>query len=44
MKYKLNQILWDDCMNVMADIPDKYFELAIVLMLDFQLYIYTMSL
>ena len=30
MKYKLNQILWDDCMNVMADIPDKYFELAIV--------------
>lgn len=30
MKYKLNQILLDDCMNVMADIPDKYFELAIV--------------
>ena len=30
MKYKLNQILLDDCMNVMADIPDKYFELAII--------------
>lgn len=30
MKYDLNQIILADCMNVMADIPDKYFELAIV--------------
>jgi site-specific DNA-methyltransferase (adenine-specific) len=27
---KLNDIILDDCMNVMATIPDKYFELAIV--------------
>ena len=44
MKYELNQIIHADCMDIMKDIPDKYFELAIVLMLDFQLYIYTMSL
>ena len=44
MKYDLNQIILADCMDIMATIPDKYFELAIVLMLDFQLYIYTMSL
>jgi len=30
MKYDLNQIILADCMDVMADIPDKYFELAIV--------------
>ena len=27
---ELNQIIFGDCMNVMKDIPDKYFELAIV--------------
>jgi len=30
MKYALNQIIHADCMDVMKDIPDKYFELAIV--------------
>ena len=30
MKYELNQIIHADCMDVMKDIPDKYFELAIV--------------
>lgn len=30
MKYSLNQILHADCMDVMKEIPDKYFELAIV--------------
>ena len=30
MKHKLNQIIHADCMDVMRDIPDKYFELAIV--------------
>jgi len=30
MKYELNQILHADCMDIMKDIPDKYFELAIV--------------
>ena len=41
---ELNKIILADCMDVMKGIPDKYFELAIVLMIDFQLYIYTMSL
>ena len=27
---KLNQIIQADCMDIMADIPDKFFELAIV--------------
>jgi hypothetical protein len=39
-----NKIILADNKDVMKDIPDKFFELAIVLMLDFQLYIYTMSL
>ena len=30
MKYELNQIIHADCMDIMKDIPDKYFELAIV--------------
>ena len=30
MKYDLNQIILADCMDIMRDIPDKYFELAIV--------------
>ena len=30
MKHKLNQIILADCMDIMRDIPDKYFELAIV--------------
>ena len=30
MKYDLNQIILADCMDIMADIPDKYFELAVV--------------
>lgn len=30
MKYALNQIVLADCMDIMRDIPDKYFELAIV--------------
>ena len=30
MKYELNQILHADCMDIMKDIPDKWFELAIV--------------
>ena len=30
MKLELNQIINADCMDVMKDIPDKYFELAIV--------------
>lgn len=30
MKYDLNQIVLADCMDIMRDIPDKYFELAIV--------------
>lgn len=30
MKYELNQIILADCMDIMKDIPDKYFELAIV--------------
>lgn len=30
MKYELNQIILADCMDVTRDIPDKYFELAIV--------------
>ena len=29
MKYELNQIIHADCMDIMKDIPDKYFELAI---------------
>jgi len=30
VKYELNQIILADCMDIMRDIPDKYFELAIV--------------
>ena len=30
MKYELNQIIHADCMDIMKDIPDKWFELAIV--------------
>jgi len=30
LKHKLNQIILADCMDIMRDIPDKYFELAIV--------------
>ncbi len=30
MIHELNQILHADCMDIMKDIPDKYFELAIV--------------
>ena len=30
MQYDLNQIILADCMDIMRDIPDKYFELAIV--------------
>lgn len=30
MKIDLNQIILADCMDIMRDIPDKYFELAIV--------------
>jgi len=30
LKHKLNQIVLADCMDIMRDIPDKYFELAIV--------------
>lgn len=30
MKYDLNKIILADCMDIMRDIPDKYFELAIV--------------
>jgi len=30
VKYDLNQIILADCMDIMRDIPDKYFELAIV--------------
>ena len=30
MKYELNQIIHADCMDIMKDIPDKYFDLAIV--------------
>ena len=30
MKYKLNEIYNEDCMKVMAEFPDKYFDLAIV--------------
>ena len=29
MKYELNQIIHADCMDILKDIPDKYFELAI---------------
>ena len=27
---ELNKLINDDCMNVLKDIPDNYFELAIV--------------
>lgn len=27
---ELNRLINDDCMNVLKDIPDNYFELAIV--------------
>lgn len=30
MKYKLNTLYNVDCMEAMKEIPDKYFELAIV--------------
>ena len=30
MKYDLNQIILADCMDIMRDIPDKHFDLAIV--------------
>ena len=30
MKYKMNTLYNMDCMEAMKDIPDKYFELAIV--------------
>ncbi len=30
MKYELNGFYNVDCMELMAEIPDKYFELAIV--------------
>ena len=30
MKYKLNEIYNEDCLQAMKQIPDKYFDLAIV--------------
>lgn len=30
MKYKLNNFYNEDCLEAMKDIPDKYFDLAIV--------------